>query len=110
MSRTKNTHTMCNIGPAIPIVPFKDFTKGKFLKEHVVEMWTIIGPSISHNIDKMPLWQVVTMAYMEGLLHGYGIGTEGRSTDIDGSAGTQTTPDTELHSDASWTAETIGEY
>jgi hypothetical protein len=60
-------------GPAIPIIPRRDFDKG-FTLDQLQELWRIVGPSVMLNMgDGLPMWQVITAAYGEGLMHGYGI-------------------------------------
>jgi hypothetical protein len=59
-----------SIGPGpVPVVPIGDFSK-IYLKGQLEELWTIIGPSVELNIARLPLWKVITMAYLEGAMHG----------------------------------------
>ena len=60
------------VGPAsVPIVPVGHFRR--FKSSDLDEAWQIIGPSVALNINRGPIWKVITAAYLEGLLHGAGI-------------------------------------
>lgn len=61
------------IGPrSIPTVPIQKFTKIRNAEIHkqIEELWSIIGPSAELNLARLPLWKVITMAYIEGVMHG----------------------------------------
>lgn len=58
------------IGPStLPVVPMKDFSRITAEKP-LLDAWILVGPSVSHNIEKLPIWKVIAMAYLEGLEHG----------------------------------------
>lgn len=62
-----------NIGPKpIPVVPIQKFTRvrNKAHHEGLEELWEIIGPSVELNMRQLPMWKVITMAYLEGCVHG----------------------------------------
>jgi hypothetical protein len=69
-------------GPAIPVIPVGDFSKTALSDEQWAQLWSIVGPSVEKNMAQgfrhrqLELWQVIAAAYMEGLVHGYGIGQE----------------------------------
>jgi hypothetical protein len=62
-----------SIGPALAeMPPGKDFSKlppGVRLED----AWQVVGPSVEKNMGRAPLWRVIAMAYVEGLMHGAGI-------------------------------------
>lgn len=73
MSKLNHVH----FGPPIPLVPVTQFSKLRLSREQWAEMWAIIGPSVEKNLDterkairQMPLWMIITAAYVEGLQHG----------------------------------------
>lgn len=75
-------------GPAIPIVPITDFTKIGLTKEQMNDLWTLCGPTVERNMQRrLELWQVIAMAYLEGLNHGYGVAQ--RIGERDGKEGKQ---------------------
>ena len=62
---------MVNIGPvSVPGVPVSDFSKIPGSRERWAALWRIIGPSAQRNLERNPLWIVITAAYFEGLQHG----------------------------------------
>lgn len=64
-------------GPPIPAVPYRDFSKLTHTKTEWAQLWSICGPSVKENMNNdLPLWMIITAAYMEGLLHGYGLAQE----------------------------------
>lgn len=71
--RTPKSHFI-TLGPAIPIVSFKDFSRFRDIgvtDEQFRDMWTIVGPSVDRNMSAhRPLWEIFTAAYLEGLIHG----------------------------------------
>lgn len=79
MARTKQQHFI-TFGPAIPVVPVKQFTKFSTVgidKEMFQRAWEIIGPSVEHNMRRQSeMWQIITAAYLEGLSHGAAIERE----------------------------------
>ena len=76
MANTKRIHFV-TFGPPIPVVPTKDFTKMGFKHEELKRLWEIIGPSVERNMNaEVPMWQIITMAYLEGLNHGSGLERE----------------------------------
>ena len=34
------------------------------------EVWKICGPTVEQHLDRIPLWQVFCVLYIEGLQHG----------------------------------------
>lgn len=71
MSRNKRIDAHVRIGPLpVPLVPHSDFSG--FKSSDLKEAWQLIGPSVSMNIDKAPIWEVIAAAYLEGLMHGVG--------------------------------------
>lgn len=52
-------------------VPISHFQKrgGKEFDEQLKQLWEIIGPSVQLNLDRLPLWKVICMAYFEGGVH-----------------------------------------
>lgn len=77
----KRPHFM-TFGPPIPNVSLRDFTKRDFTHEQLAQMWSICGPSVERNMLNLELWQVITMAYIEGLAHGSSIMAE-RAADLE---------------------------
>lgn len=68
---------MVSIGPsAVPVVPMKHFTRNAVTKSDLASVWKIVGPSAQLNLERLPLWQVIAMAYVEGLNHGSGLQAE----------------------------------
>ena len=60
---------MATIGPrVVPVVPLPHFSKGPSTNQ-LEEIWTLVGPSASENLSRLPLWQVIAMAYFEGVHH-----------------------------------------
>ena len=60
------------IGPiTIEPVPINKFEKrsGKDFNHQLEELWSIIGPSVELNMQRLPLWKVIAMAYFEGAIH-----------------------------------------
>lgn len=60
------------IGPiTIESVPINKFEKrsGKNFNRQLEELWSIIGPSVELNMQRLPLWKVIAMAYFEGSVH-----------------------------------------
>ena len=63
-------------GPAINVVPVTDFSRFGLTKEQFAEAWSIVGPSAEKNMRRdaygrcLEMWQVITVAYLEGLHHG----------------------------------------
>lgn len=57
-------------GPAIPVVPLRDFSKMGLTHEQWADAWHICGPSAGKNLERLELWQVIASAYLEGLQHG----------------------------------------
>lgn len=63
-----------SLGPPIPIVPRKDFSRIPLTREHAYMIWSIIGPSVEVNMQRdIPLWKIIVAAYCEGLDHGASI-------------------------------------
>lgn len=60
-------------GPPVPIVPAGDFTKARLTDDQMSDLWWLCGPSAEMNMRRMELWQVIAMAYLEGLDHGSNI-------------------------------------
>lgn len=60
------------LGPPIPLVPITHFDKMRLTDEQLSSMWRIVGPSVERNM-RLPLWQIICCAYIEGLMHGHGI-------------------------------------
>ena len=61
------------LGPAVPIVGIKDFSKMGLSREEWENVWSIVGPSVERNMSgrrALPLWMVIAAAYLEGLQHG----------------------------------------
>lgn len=68
-------HHFLALGPAIPIVPRRDFSKFELTHDEWAAAWTIIGPSVEANMSafrtfSLPQWKIYTACYLEGLLHG----------------------------------------
>lgn len=60
---------MVSIGPAaVPVVPISQFRRSRAIDMQAV--WQIVGPAAEKNLDRLPLWQVIAAAYVEGLHHG----------------------------------------
>ena len=60
---------MATIGPrVVPFVPLAHFSKGPSTNQ-LEDIWTLVGPSAQHNLSNLPLWQVIAMAYFEGMAH-----------------------------------------
>jgi len=63
-------------GPPVPVVPIPDFSKMGLTIEQFEAAWSIVGPSVEKNMRRnfkgqcLELWQVITVAYLEGLHHG----------------------------------------
>ena len=74
--KSESLHPVSFFGaPPIPHVPRSDYSEHRFTKEQVEQMWSIVGPTVDLHLQmSMPLWKVITFAYMEGLLHGAGLG------------------------------------
>ena len=59
---------IARIGPTvIADVPASDFDSWPLPLERI---WQLCGPSAERNLASLPLWQVIAMAYVEGLQHG----------------------------------------
>ena len=72
-----NKSETVGIGPVIPRVPYKDFKKVDFSHDDLFQIWQVIGPTIKVNLDRqLPLWQVLVIAYIQGLENGFGIAEE----------------------------------
>ena len=69
MTNTKRLHFASMGAPPIPVVPCKDFDRLPHLM--LKDAWQLIGPSVDRNIEKIPIWQVIAAAYIEGMNHGY---------------------------------------
>lgn len=71
------TRRAVSLGPFLAeMPPGKDFTKlpaGVRLED----AWQVVGPSVERNMSRAPLWRVIAMAYVEGLIHGAAIGQSG---------------------------------
>jgi hypothetical protein len=61
-----------HLGPQSPMVPFGDFNKVRLSDEQLREAWTIVGPTVEKNAN-LPLWELLTVVYLDGLQIGYGI-------------------------------------
>ncbi len=62
-------------GPCtVDVIPNSQFSK--FHRHFLIDAWKMIGPSAEKNINKVPVWEVVASAYLEGLDHGYHAGKE----------------------------------
>jgi hypothetical protein len=71
--RTKSAHHI-HFGPAIPVVPVRDFSRLPFTREEMAEVWKVCGPSVEQNLRKgLEMWQIITAAYIEGISHGSAI-------------------------------------
>ncbi len=58
-------------GPrTVPSVPITQFKKYEIAVSKLEEVWELIAPSFELNVNRLPLWKVITMAYLEGVLHG----------------------------------------
>lgn len=71
--------TIPHFGPAIPIIPEKDFTKFGLTPDQIEQAWTLIGPSVIRNMRVTSIrdtWKLFTLAYLEGLHHGSSIERE----------------------------------
>lgn len=65
------------IGPAFDYVPYGDFSSVRIKEKEMIGLWNIVGPSVALNLERdLPLWKVITMAYVEGLNHGAGLQQE----------------------------------
>lgn len=81
MAKTPIKHFV-RLGPAIPTVPITDFSRIRLSHAEFAQLWSIIGPSVERNLAlNRELWQVIAMAYLEGLLHGRGLAQ--RNKDIE---------------------------
>lgn len=69
MPRTKSEHFV-RFGPAIPTVPVTRFSRTFLTREQWEDAWFLCGPSAERNMTKLEPWQVVAIAYLEGLQHG----------------------------------------
>ena len=77
MTRPKVTHDPVGIGPPVPRVDIRDFSKHTVPEKIALGMWEIIGPSVKHHLAaNLPLWKIITFAYMEGVMHGSGLEKE----------------------------------
>lgn len=79
MSRPTKTHEHCGLGPVIPIVSARDFDRKRLPKSAYEDAWSIVGPTIHRNHDR-PVWQLLAIAYLQGLQHGAALGTSGGDT------------------------------
>ena len=69
-----------NIGPTtIEIYPVSAFSR---VPVNAEDLWRIIGPTVDYNIRNLPLWQVFTTCYWEGLQHGYAAAREQLGADL----------------------------
>ena len=67
----KRTNRPFRFGPKeIKIIPRKEFKTIRPHTAQLADIWEIIGPSVELNLDRLPLWKVITMAYIEGCYHG----------------------------------------
>lgn len=65
---------MVSLGPhVVERVPLSHFSR--FKRSDLDAAWNLIGPSVEMNIDRAPIWKVITAAYLEGLLHGAELGS-----------------------------------
>lgn len=73
VGRPKTLHFI-HVGPAIPVVPVKDFSRFAdvgITQEMFKQAWTIVGPSVERNMQmKCEAWELYTACYLEGLAHG----------------------------------------
>jgi hypothetical protein len=68
--KTKKKH-FSHFGPEMPLVPIGDFSKLSITEKDLEAAWGICGPSADRNMQrKLQLWQVIVIAYLEGLNHG----------------------------------------
>lgn len=71
--------TFIKLGPPIPVISVRDFSKFKLTSEEWDKVWRIVGPSVERNMQmKCPLWRVIAAAYLEGLQHGSALAREER--------------------------------
>ena len=62
------------VGPcAVEILGSSAFQRIHISDDDWVNLWKIVGPSASRNLDRLPLWKVIVCAYFEGLHHGAGL-------------------------------------
>lgn len=66
-------------GPAIPVVQIGDFSNAKLTPKQMSDLWWLCGPSAERNMRKLEMWEVIVMAYYEGLSHGTAIMKEDQS-------------------------------
>lgn len=65
---------LVSLGPcAVPVVCVKQFSKLQMSRATLKEVWQLIGPSVEMNITRLPMWEVIAAAYLEGMNHGAGI-------------------------------------
>lgn len=71
------------LGPDIPLVPIGDFGSMPLTHQQWLDLWSVCGPSAQRNMahttrrPPLELWQVITAAYFEGLIHGAGLAEDG---------------------------------
>lgn len=57
------------VGPSkVPLVPISDFTKHW---ENLEDVWQVIGPTVDMNINRLPVWKLASICYLQGLENGY---------------------------------------
>lgn len=76
MNRAKPHYA--HFGPPIPVVPISDYSKARLSDDDMSSLWWLCGPSAAKNMQNLEMWQVIAMAYYEGLNHGSGIASAGR--------------------------------
>lgn len=68
---------LVTLGPgAVPTVPVTDFSRVPLCDAELRQLWNIVGPTVERNLDRAPLWKVITAVYFEGLMHGAGLEAE----------------------------------